>query len=109
MLAIHRIMCMFFFTISELDVFFVNNTPCVTGGENGVIYAQVAASRPSVRLFCRLKRFETADVDCTYKGSVMSQNLSSSNIVYMLSLLFMQVQTEPTVSLVSLRVNITCE
>ena len=51
---------------AALDVFFINNTPRVRGGESGSVYAELATTSPNSELLCRLKRFENDDKDCKY-------------------------------------------
>ena len=46
---------LFLSVAAGFDVFFINNTPRVRGGESGSVYAEIATTRPNSELICRLK------------------------------------------------------
>jgi len=49
---------------AALDVFFINDTPRVRGGENGAVYAEIATTRPNSELLCRFKDVDEDNEDC---------------------------------------------
>ena len=49
-----------------LDLFFINDTPRLRGGDSGSISAQFATNRQNIQMHCRLKRYERGRENCMY-------------------------------------------
>ena len=49
---------------AELELFFINDTPRLRGGESGSIAAQFSSNRNNVQIRCRLRGFEREHENC---------------------------------------------
>ena len=49
---------------AALDVFFINDTPRVRGGESGAVYAEIATTKNNSEIRCRFQDLDDVNEDC---------------------------------------------